>query len=203
MSGVQEHVARVARLDDEGKRRAGALLLVRYCGWHGDPKFRQWFGQSREALEHTAAAGRALLRGEVCDLDNLRAELDEALEAVDPDGPPFEAEITDHLVFATEVLDFLLTPEDGDASTQVFERSDELAEAHDDMAREELPEGHELPSVDFLSRESAVRDADTAEPLDRAAALVRSEEFAQLYAAVIQLGYSDEDAGITCGEDTD
>jgi hypothetical protein len=189
MSTVQEHVERVARLDGDGKRGVGALLLVRYCGWYGDRRFRPWFEQAGDVLERAAAAGRALLHGEAFDLEELRAELDVALESSDPDGPPFEAEITDHLVFATEVLDFLLAPDETDAASVAFERADELAEAHDDMAREELPEGHELASADFVARESAARDAETAQPLDRLSALARSDEFAALYARVIQLGY--------------
>ncbi|MFG2474263.1 hypothetical protein [Streptomyces fagopyri] len=196
MSSVSDDVMRVARLDDEARQVVGALLLIRYCGWHGDPKFQQWFGQARGALAHASSAAHGVLRGESLDLDGLRSELDEALESSDPDGPPFEAEITDHLVFATEVLDFLDALDDTEALTTAFERADELAEAHDDMAKEELPAGHELASVGFLGREANAREADSAVPLDSRAALERSEEFADLYARVIGLSYSDEDAGM-------
>lgn len=200
MSSIHDQVMRVMRLDRERKQMVGALLLIRYCEWHRDPKFQLWFAQARDALAHATSAARGVLRGEALDLEGLRVELDEALEACDPDGPPFEAEIADHLVFATEVLDFLGVPDEADALSQVFERADELAEAREEMAVEELPEGHELASVDFLGREANAREDESAEILDRRAALERSEEFAGLYALVIGLSYSDEDAGMT---DTD
>ncbi|MGW5046193.1 hypothetical protein [Streptomyces griseoluteus] len=203
MSSVSDDVLRAARLGDEAKQSMGALLLIRYCGWHGDPKFQQWFSQARDALAHASSAAYGVLRGEPVDLEGLRSELDEALEACDPDGPPFEAEIADHLVFATEVLDFLDAPNDMETLTTVFERADELAQAHDEMAAEELPEGHELASADFRSREASSREADSVTPLDRQAGLERSEEFADLYARVIGLSYSEEDAGMTDPGSTD
>ncbi|MFJ8200159.1 hypothetical protein [Streptomyces sp. NPDC096152] len=196
MSEAQDHVARLAWLDEESKNATVALLLVRYCSWHTDPKFGQWFGRARDALAQATSAAHAVLRGETPDLASLRAELDEALEACDPDGPPFEAAITDHLVFATEVLDCLLAPDDSDALVQVLERADELAEAHDEMAREELPAGHELATVDFQGMESDARQADGGTLVDRRAAVQRSEKFADLYARVIGLSYSDDDAGV-------
>ncbi|MFJ3337638.1 DUF6881 domain-containing protein [Streptomyces sp. NPDC086766] len=195
MSEAQDQVARLAWLDEE-KNTTVALLLVRYCSWHMDPKFGQWFGQARDALAQTTSAAHSVLRGETPDLASLRAELDEALEASDPDGPPFEAEITDHLVFATEVLDCLLAPDETDALVQVLEHADELAEAHDEMAREELPAGHELATVNFQGLESDAREADSGTPVDKRAAVQRSEKFADLYARVIGLSYSDEDAGV-------
>ncbi|MGR6968196.1 hypothetical protein ACU639_01005 [Streptomyces cynarae] len=197
MSEAQDHLTRVARLDEAGKQSVAALLLVRYCSWHTDPKFQQWFGQAREALADATSAARAVLRGEAPDLAGLREEVSEALEACDPDGPPFEAEITDHLVFATEVLDFLLAPEETDALAQAFERADELAVARGEMAQEELPEGHELATVDFEGLEADAREADSEVPLNQGAALQRSEEFADLYARVIELSYSEEDAGMS------
>jgi hypothetical protein len=108
MSGVDGMVWRVAHFDEGDKRAVGALLLIRYCGWHGDPKFEQWFSQSRDAFARVTSVAREVLRGEGADLEGLRGEIEEALEASDPDRPPFEAEFVDHLVFATEVLDFLL-----------------------------------------------------------------------------------------------
>ncbi|GHK05661.1 hypothetical protein SY2F82_74580 [Streptomyces sp. Y2F8-2] len=197
MSETQDYMTRVARLDEAGKQTMAALLLVRYCSWHTDPKFQQWFGLARDALADATSAARAVLRGEATDLAGLRVVLGEALEACDPDGPPFEAEITDHLLFATEVFDFLLAPEETEALAQAFERADELADAHGDMAREELPDGHELATVDFEGMEADAREADSEVPLDRRAALQRSEEFADLYARVIGLSYSEEDAGIS------
>ncbi len=135
--------------------------------------------------------------GESVDWEEVRSELDEALESCDPDGPPFEAEIADHLVFATEVLDFLgAPPDDTEVIAHLLERADELAEAHDEMSREELPTGHELASTDFLDREARAREADSAAEFDRQAALERSEEFADLYARVIGESYSNEDAGM-------
>lgn len=195
MREAQDHVARVVRRDEESTQVVVALLLVRYCSWHTDPKFGQWFGQARDALAQATSAAHTVLRGETPDLASLRAELDEVLEACDPDGPPFEAEITDHLVFATEVLDCLLAPDDTDALAQVLEHADELAEGHDEMAREELPAGHELATVDFQVLESDAREADSEVTVDRRAAVQRSEKFADLYARVIGLSYSEEDAG--------
>ncbi|MGA5583343.1 hypothetical protein ACPCIY_19795 [Streptomyces thermodiastaticus] len=196
MSRGDGQVLRVAQLDGERKQLVGALLLVRYCGWHRDPKFQQWFGQARDALAHATSAARGILRGESVDWEEVRSELDEALESCDPDGPPFEAEIADHLVFATEVLDFLGAPDDTEVIAHLLERADELAEAHDEMSREELPTGHELASTDFLDREARAREADSAAEFDRQAALERSEEFADLYARVIGESYSNEDAGM-------
>lgn len=196
MSGVDDIASQVAQLDEGDKRAIGALLLIRYCGWYGDPKFEQWFVRARDAFVHVTSAAREVLRGDEVDLEGLRVEVEEALDASDPDGPPFEAEFVDHLVFATEVLDFLLATDESDALTQAFERADELAEAHDEMAEEELPGGHELASVGFFRREADAREADSTVPLDRRAALVRSEEFAGLYARVIELSYSEEDAGM-------
>ncbi|MFF8944218.1 hypothetical protein ACF1A5_18505 [Streptomyces sp. NPDC014864] len=99
-------------------------------------------------------------------------------------------------MFTTEVLDCLLAPDETDALVQVLERADELAEAHDEMAWEELSAGHELATVDFQGMESDAREADGGTPVDRRAAVQRSEKFADLYARVIGLSYSDEDAGM-------
>jgi hypothetical protein len=70
------------------------------------------------------------------------------------------------------------------------------------MAEEELPAGHELASIGLLGREADAREADSTVPLDRHVALVRSEEFGELYARVIELSYSEEDAGLTSPHST-
>ncbi|MGN9917089.1 hypothetical protein [Micromonospora palomenae] len=72
------------------------------------------------------------------DVPALRGSLGEVIDGSDPDGPPFETEVVDHLVLATEVLDFVAAPDELDELQEVFERAEELAEAAREMG-ERLP----------------------------------------------------------------
>ncbi|WP_037773749.1 hypothetical protein, partial [Streptomyces pristinaespiralis] len=134
---ADDDVQQASLLAPQDRRRVAALLLVRYCGFLEDPKFAPWFERHHDAL--AAARDIALRicrqdgdtdRSEVSDeeLDGLRGRLEEVLEGSDPDGPPFETEVVDHLVFATEVLDALQEPEATEHLVHAFERADELAE---------------------------------------------------------------------------
>lgn len=169
-----------------GRSRLGGLLLVRYCGFQGDARFSPWFGRQREALEQVARTARELVRGgggrEA--LERLRGVVDGALEASDPEGPPFEAEIVDHLVFATDVLDFLDEPDDGERLDHALARADELAGVRDEMAAETGE------ASDFATWEADLRRPDAD------AALARSESFGRAYAAVLRAYYTDADAGL-------
>jgi hypothetical protein len=209
---ADDDVQQASLLAPQDRRRVAALLLVRYCGFLEDPKFAPWFERHHDAL--AAARDIALRicrqdaatdRSEVSDeeLDGLRGRLEGVLEDSDPDGPPFETEVVDHLVFATEVLDALQEPEATEHLVHAFERADELAEARYDMGTEDYP-GGEWEEVDFATLESEARTADirslsSAGPdgtgIDVTAMLARSEAFARPYADVLARCYSNEEAG--------
>jgi hypothetical protein len=105
----------------------GALLLVRYCDFHGDSGFSPWFERRGQVLARVTQGARAIFRREPgTALAELRAALQEVLEESDPDGRPFGAEIFDHLVFADEVLAFLLAPDEEGLLTRAFGWAEEL-----------------------------------------------------------------------------
>ncbi|MGW1795481.1 hypothetical protein ACWCQN_05640 [Streptomyces sp. NPDC001984] len=203
-------IKQVSALSPADRSRVAALLVVRYCGFHGDPHFSPWFETHRDALAKVrelavdicrqALPGVAEVTREA--LEVVRELLDEVIEGSDPDGPPFETEVVDHLVFATEVLDFLLSPQETGALSYAFERALELAEARREMGEEDYPDNAWEP-VDFEALEAAARHADIGELLaaeqegilDPAPTLARSEEFARRYADVIAHCYTDEEAG--------
>ncbi|WP_033817961.1 hypothetical protein [Kitasatospora sp. MBT63] len=197
MTGDQTAVEQTGYLDPARRLRAGALLLVRYCGIHSDPRFSPWFERERDVLAGVVETARAAVRGRAgrTDFEQLRAGLDDALESSDPEGPPFQAEIFDHLVFATGVLDVLRAPEDADALNCAPERADELAEAHDGMAQECGPAGGRGGAV-LGALETEARRLDVSAGEDPVVALARSEEFAAAYARSIAAYYTDADAGI-------
>ncbi|MFE7753330.1 hypothetical protein [Streptomyces sp. NPDC057428] len=198
MTEIPEVVDRVEELDEDGKLRVGALLLVRYCSIHHDPKFSPWFERERQVLARVVESARGVARGDArqVDLEELYEALEGALEASDPEGPPFQTEIVDHMVFATEVLDFLRAPDDADALNTALERADELAEAHVGMGEEDhlVADWHK---VDFSALEEEARGLDAIASEDPLVAIARSESFAQAYARLIEAYYTDEDAGIT------
>ncbi|MCM2418124.1 hypothetical protein [Streptomyces sp. RKAG293] len=197
MTDISSVVRGVEGLEFDEKLRFGALLLVRYCNIHHDPRFSPWFEQDRDALARVSEVALKLARAETgqVDLDGPYEALDQALEASDPEGPPFEAEIVDHMVFATEVLDFLRDPGEVENLTCALERADELAEAHYEMIREVADADTEL--VDFSSMEAELRGLDMLAFMNPEGALVRSESFSQAYSSVIRSYYSDADAGIS------
>ena len=197
MGGMDDAVDCAARLDRDDRVKVGALLLVRYCGFHQDHRFSPWFENERAALAQVAQAGVDLLRGSggEVNLSELRLLLREVLEESDPDGPPFGAEIFDHLVFADEVLDFIGSPDDLDRLGHAFERAEELAEGHEEMGRDDWPTGDWEP-VEFSQMESEARDLDVQGDLDYSVALSRSEDFSRLHANFIAGYYRDEDAGV-------
>ncbi|MFG3495384.1 hypothetical protein [Streptomyces sp. NPDC047928] len=188
-----------ASLRDAGDRmRLGALLLVRHCGFHQDTKFSPWFEPSRLILGRVVEAAKAVHRdGDAhgADLAGLQAAVQEVLEESDPEGPPFETEIVDHLVFADEVLEFLLAPDEPELLGQALERADELAEAHEEMGREEYEGSDDWEPAPLFSLEAEARTLDVEGDPGSAAALARSEAFARAYAEVIEKCYSDDDAG--------
>ncbi|MEU6773348.1 hypothetical protein [Streptomyces sp. NPDC046759] len=197
MTDIPEVVDRVSRLDANGKLMVGALLLVRYCSIHRDPKFSPWFEREQQVLARVVEVAKSLARGDVghVDLEGLREDLDGALEASVPEGPAFQTEIVDHMVFATEVLDFLQAPDDASALTAALERADELAEAHVGMGEEDhLADSWD--EVDLSALEAELRGLDAIASEDSAAVLARSESFARVYARLIEVYYTNEDAGI-------
>ncbi|MCH5673868.1 hypothetical protein [Streptomyces gilvus] len=198
MGDIDEAVERAELLQSGDRMKVGALLLVRYCGFHRDRRFSPWFENERAALAQVAQAGVDLLREGVgaTNPSELKVILRGVLEENDPDGPPFGAEIFDHLVFADEVLDFIGAPDDLDLLGRAFERAEELAEGHEEMGRDDWPTGDWEP-VEFARLESEVRRLDVQGDLDASVALPRSEGFSRLYASFIAGYYSDEDAGIS------
>ncbi|MCI3272555.1 hypothetical protein [Streptomyces cylindrosporus] len=197
MGDIEEAVEHAERLRGDERMKVGALLLVRYCGFHRDRRFSPWFENEREALARVAQAGADFVRGagSATDLAELKTVLRGVLEENDPDGPPFAAEIFDHLVFADEVLDFIGSPDSMDLLGRAFERAEELAEGHEEMGRDDWPTGDWEP-VEFARLESEARDQDVQGDLDPSVALPRSEAFSRLYADFIAGYYRDEDAGI-------
>jgi hypothetical protein len=209
-----EPVAEVMHADDDlallsplavgDRQMVAALLLVRYCGFHRDPKFSPWFEGAREALADVVGfAGRLVRQNSSEALDGLREKLDRVLEDSDPDGPPFETEVVDHLVFATEVLACVATPDDVGVWQRAFGHADELAESHEEMGLEDYAGGDWEP-VDFDRRESRIRSLDIRALTEARAAgtvveaeslLSRSEEFAAQYADVIEHCCTEEEAG--------
>jgi hypothetical protein len=195
MTGISEVVEQAARLEPDVRLRVGALLLVRYCSFYGDSKFSPWFEQEQQALERVAEIAALITQGMVADVDlaGIRRQLDRALEESDPDGPPFQTEIIDHLVFATEVFDFLQAPQDVSALASALERADELAEAHSEMSQ---GVGDIRQSADLSTLEDEARGLDVLPAEEPSASLARSQRFGHAYAMVIDSYYSNEDAGI-------
>ncbi|MPY56804.1 hypothetical protein [Streptomyces spongiae] len=196
MIDINEAVERASVRETDDLQRVGALLLVRYCSFYQDPKFSPWFEQSRMALASVVEAARSILSqgGGSIDLEEIKDSLSEVLEGSDPDGPPFETEIFDHLVFADEVLEFLQTPNRPALLSRAFEHAEELAEAHEEMGRAEYPSSDWEPA-ELAAMEADARTRDMQEDFGGAVALTRSEEFAQAYAEVIEKCYTAEDAG--------
>ncbi|SEN11409.1 hypothetical protein SAMN05216267_1001328 [Actinacidiphila rubida] len=196
MIEVSEVVELVLGRDVEERRRAAALLLVRYAGFHGDRRFSPWFPREQRVLGDVAQVARQVFAGHAPDarVADLKDVVQAGLEDSDPDGPPFAAEVFDHLVFADEVLAFLSCPENGEALARAYERAEELAEAHEEMGREgyEGEDGWKPAALGELEWAARTRDAQDA--LDNVA-LDRSAAFASLYADVIARCYTDEDAG--------
>ncbi|MGW2722750.1 hypothetical protein [Streptomyces sp. NPDC001492] len=143
MGDVAEAVRCAARLDRDDRVKVGGLLLVRYCSFLQDHRFSPWFEREREVLALVVQAGADFPRDGVdtVDLSGLKTLVREVLEDSDPDGPPFAAEIFDHLVFADEVLDFLGSPDELNFLTRAFERAEALAEGHEEMGRDDWPTG--------------------------------------------------------------
>ncbi|MEU5789495.1 hypothetical protein ABZ754_17405 [Micromonospora purpureochromogenes] len=197
-------------LDTLARQSAAALVLVRYCNFHHDPKFSPWFEQHQEVLSRSVDLATRICRQGAersteieDDVAALRGSLGEVIDGSDPDGPPFETEVVDHLVLATEVLDFVAAPDELDELQEVFERAEELAEAAREMGEADFP-GGEWEVVNFIGLENEARQADLAElrsaqqdgrDPNPANLLSRSESFARQYADVIEKCYSDEDAG--------
>jgi len=197
VTGISQVVDQAGRLELGDKLRVGALLLVRYCSFYRDPKFSRWFEREQQVLGRVVESAVHLVReGDLqVDFAELQQELDEVLEESDPEGPPFQAEIVDHMVFATEVLEYLREPADTGKLTAALERADELAEAHLEMSQEEeFPGSQDL--VDFSALEDEARGLDVLATEDSGAALARSQRFAQAYADMVGAYYVNEDAGI-------
>lgn len=199
MIEIPEAVEHALRRAPDDRRKVAALLLVRYCDFHGDPKFTPWFERSGQVLAQVTRGARAIVRQEPgtepgTEPAELKAALQVVLEESDPDGPPFEAEIFDHLVFADEVLAFLLAPDEAGLLTQAYERAEELAEAHEEMGREDYP-GDDWEPAELADLEADARTQDVRGDLDDGSALARSESFARAYAEVIEKCYTAEDAG--------
>ena len=209
MTDLEDDMSQASLLGPAARQSIAALVLVRYFGFDQDPKFSPWFEQHQEALSQVlvggsrfyrqTSTGTAVSTEEIRPLKNL---VERALGACDPDGPPFETEIVDHLVLATEVLDYLSEPEDLERLERVFEHAEELAEAGEEMAtNESLAEKGK--AVEFLQLESEIRRSDLNEmshaqevtSFDPSPLLLRSETFSRRYAEVIASGYSDEEAG--------
>ncbi|MBG6106075.1 hypothetical protein IW249_006489 [Micromonospora vinacea] len=208
MTNLEEHMRQASLLGFAARQSAAALVLVRYFGFDQDRKFSPWFEQHREALSQVRALGAHVYRWASAGIEvpteqfrQVREVVERILESSDPDGPPFETEIVDHLVLATEVFDYLAGPEDLDRLRRVFEHAEELAEAAEDMATDEsssedaqVAEFRRLEGEIRLLDLSEVRTAQEASDRDPVP-LLRSEAFARIYADVIASGYSDEDAG--------
>ncbi|TDC39743.1 hypothetical protein E1211_02950 [Micromonospora sp. 15K316] len=200
----------VSTLRPVDRQRVAALLLVRYCRFQHDPKFFPWFEQQREALSRAVQRAEQFVLQDVTDpavpataVREVRDRLHEAIEVSDPDGPPFEAEIVDHLVFAAEVFDFIADPGKLGALRHAFERADELAEAMEEMGREDFPCGEWEP-VEFGRLETAARQADVRAfadahhdevPPDVDEIVGRSRSLADAYAEVVLNCYTDQEAG--------
>lgn len=197
MGDIEEAVERAERLHGDDRIKLGALLLVRYCGFHRDHRFSPWFENERGVLAQVAQVGVNLVRESVgaTALPELKVLLRGVLEENDPEGPPFGAEIFDHLVFADEVLDFIDSPDELNLLGRIFERAEELAEGHEEMGHDDWPKGDWEP-VSFARLESEARRLDVQGDLDPSVALHRSESFSHLYASFIAGYYRDEDAGI-------
>jgi hypothetical protein len=194
---ISQVVAQAERLDLGDKLKVGALLLIRYCSFYRDRKFSRWFEREQQVLGRVVESAVQVVRavdGQV-NFTELQQQLDEVLEESDPGGPPFQVEIVDHMVFATEVLEYLQEPTDASKLAAALERADELAEAHLEMSQEE-----EFPSalglVDFPALEGEARGLDVLATEDSGAALARSQRFAQAYTDMVEAYYADEDAGI-------
>jgi len=190
MAEVPEAVAQAALRGDDERVRMGALLLVRYCSFHQNEKFSPWFERERQVLADIAGHAGALLEtgGPRTNLTGLQDELKNVLEESDPDGPPFQAEVFDHLVFADEVIGFLLDPQDSVKLAQVLERADELAEVHEELGREGY-DGSDWEPAELLSLEVRARTLDTGGDVHSAAALARSVGFARDYAQILEKCY--------------
>ncbi|MFI6262923.1 hypothetical protein [Micromonospora sp. NPDC051006] len=208
MTDLEEDMRQASLLGPAGRQSAVALVLVRYFGFDQDPKFSPWFEQHREALSQVLAFGSRVHREAITgsgvsteEVRPVRELVERVLEASDPDGPPFETEIVDHLVLATEVFDSLAAPEDLERLRRAFEHAEELAEASEEMAAESSSEDED--AAEFLRLESEIRRSDLSEArlarevpgFDPELLLLRSEAFARSYAEVIANGYSDEEAG--------
>ncbi|MER6590906.1 hypothetical protein ABT214_03395 [Micromonospora purpureochromogenes] len=207
---LTDDMRQASLLDNWARQSAAALVLVRYCNLHQDPKFSPWFEQHREHLSRSVDLATRICRqgtersAEIeDDVAALRGSLGKVIDGSDPDGPPFETEVVDHLVLATEVLDFVAAPDELDELQEVFERAEELAEAAREMGERDFP-GGERKVVDFVGLENEARHADLAELRSAqqdgrhpnpANLIPRSESFARQYADVIEKCYSDEDAG--------
>jgi hypothetical protein len=207
---LTDDMRQASLLYTRARQSAAALVLVRYCNFHQDPKFSPWFEQHREVLSRSVDLATRICRQGAersteieDDVAALRGSLGEVIDGSDPDGRPFEAEVVDHLVLVTEVLDFVAAPDELDELQEVFERAEELAEAAREMGERDFP-GGEWEVVDFVGLENEARQADLAElrsaqqdgrGLNPANLFPRSEFFARQYADVIEKCYSDEDAG--------
>jgi hypothetical protein len=86
---LPEAVGYASRRAPADRLKVGALLLVRYCDFHGDSKFSPWFERSGQVLAQVTRGARAILRQEPgTEPAELKAALREVLEGSDPDGPP-------------------------------------------------------------------------------------------------------------------
>ncbi|GAA3807125.1 hypothetical protein ACFS5L_42455 [Streptomyces phyllanthi] len=187
MSSIDEDLRQAESRSNEERLRIGALLLVRYCGFHHINGFTPWFEAQRDMLKAVSDVARVILDGRAAEVElaDLRESLTAVLQENDPEGPPFEAEIFDHLVFADDVLDFLISPAELSKLSRALERADELAEAHEELGREEYG-GENWEPAPLGLMESEARERDTRGELHDPSDLERSEGFSARYAEAIE-----------------
>src|SRR5579862_6420300 len=108
------------------RARAAALLIVRYCSFTDLPYFEPWFVGLRDGLRSAVSFAEGVVR------EGLRAGqarqalggINELLDSVDPDGPPFESKAGGALWFGGEVCKALDALEPVDEFLRIYERAD-------------------------------------------------------------------------------
>jgi hypothetical protein len=173
------------------RARAAALLIVRYCSFTDLPYFEPWFVGLRDGLRSAVSFAEGIIRDgpRAGQARQALAGINELLDSVDPDGPPFESKAAGALWFGGEVCKALDALEPVDEFLRIYERADRLAKGQDEIARHgiEVRDGWSPPGL--RDAESVAAAADLADEVGDQA-IQRSRQFAQEYTEVIARFYA-------------
>lgn len=170
-----------------------ALLLIRYCGWHADPKFSPWFEAHRDVMARAVAAATAVVEGRSpAGLMQLRDDVEQILQGAAPEAGEFETAVVDHINLIFEALDFFGAPFDQERSVRVLDHADDLAASAEEMGDEDYRGNWQhvgFAILEVRARTLGARRSSLREALEL------TQHFSRLYADVIENCYTDEDAG--------